>query len=422
MKWFAGISILLNITLAVMWLQLGRQSEGLSPEPGRVPDRIVTRTIFRTNYVDEIANARFEIPKFSWSMVESDSFEQYMFNLRRLECPEWLLKEIILAELAAFYDEREAELSRSRPTMYWSTHRERRAEERDYERASWSLAQEEYDVMKQLVGCFRAEDSEELLWEEEVFFLLFSQMSYVQGLNLSSELMFQHERKEMLNDLRKGFLTPSDIAQLKQGYRDMKVIGANLVSSAVFDEFWLRIQMIMGSLSDQFEVPGIQLSGYQLRELIRIRSSFIDPIEREFVGLDEPKGRELNDLNLLVADEIASSLGPRKAEEYSRSQNLAFRQIHEFTTEQNLSEETAVAVFDVRQTAIDHVRQLMTDPTYDGSAKSELRQLIQIEIEETLRDTLGSSVYPTYRENQGVWIDRVGGAVPAGDAAAGGRR
>jgi hypothetical protein len=423
MRRIAGISMVLNLALLVVWAWVAKSSRDVVSPTG-APKRVVTRTVVRTNQVDVVESGPTVTPRFDWSMVESQSFEEYMFNLRRLECPEWLVKEIILAELMAFYDDRERDYSPARQFGYWASYKERRAREREFERARWDLRQEEYDVMKQLTGVYRGEESDEVLWEDDVFFMLFGDMGYEQSLALMSEVMFQHQRKEALDEMRKGFLTPTDIWRLAEGYRSMKVAGATIVSPGVFEEFWLRLQLILGDMTDDLEFPAMKLTGYQLRDLIRIRSSFLDPIEREFTGEEKPAGRELNELNQLVAEKIANTLGAGQADAYSRSQNQAFRQIHEFTDEQDLPMETAIAVFDVRQTAIDQVRNLISDPGYDYTTKSEMRRLIQIEIEQTLENTLGSAVYQDYRQSAGVWIDRVGGGSPAGNGVSrdGGRR
>lgn len=419
MKRIAGISILLNVALLVVWTRMGSEDvDGRSS--GQAAQRIINRTIVKTNYVEVHEINKPIEPKFNWSLAESERFEDYMFNLRRLECPEWLVKEIILAELTAYYEGRENVLRRDRPPLYWATYRERRAIERKYDLAHWELSQERYDVMKQLTGSYRHEDAEDVVWENGVMFMMLSGLGFQQSLDLFSELVFQHGYKERLDDMQNGFFTPSDLEKLRSGYKQMKLVGATMVSPGLFEEFWLRFQFVLGSFVSKFDLPGMQLTGYQLRELIKIRSEILDPIEREFLAADEPVGLELNERNRQVEERIATVLGEQLADEYGRSQNPAFQQIAEFTHKQDLPVETAIAVYDVRQTAIDQVRNLMTDPGYDGATKNELRELIQIEIEQTLESTLGSATYPVYREKEGGWIDRVGGSTPTDDA--GGRR
>jgi hypothetical protein len=417
MKRFAGISILLNVALLVVWWRTGHVVVD-EAVPASVSRATITRII--TNVVEVVVTNTTPVPIFHWSVVESESFEEYRANLRRLDCPEWLVKEIIIAELMAYYDSREAELQRNRPAPYWATRRERFREERKFEEERWNLAREEHEVMKQLTGLYREEEGDDVIWESAKIFVLFHGFGYEQSWNLVSELVLQDHHKRMVEKTRLGFLTPADVGQLRMAYHQMKASGAALVTPALFEEFWLRLQTILGSLTSDFELPGMQLSGGQLRELIRIRSSIIDPVEREFVYEDEPDGRELNELNKRVAEKLAIALGQQLADDYGRSQNPAFKRIHDFTKGQQLPVDTAIAVFDVRETAINQVRNLITDPGYDDVTKQELRQLIQLEIERTLENTLGSAIYPTYRETEGAWVDRVGGTVPAGDE--GGRR
>lgn len=414
MKRFAGISILLNITLLVVWWWTGRVvvDEPLQP---RVPRATITRTLLVTNVVEVVVTNSIPIPLFHWSMIESESFEEYRSNLRRMNCPEWLVKEIILSELMRYYDEREQALESARPGSDWLTYHEQRQLQRDDHEARSELAQEEHDVMLQLTGSFRHKEGREVFDEVGFFALVVAEMSRAQGLDLMSEILFQHDRIEAFEDMRDGFLTPTDRAQLEQGYRQMKASAAVLVSPALFEEFWLRLEVVIGSIGSRFERVGMQIGGAQLRQLVRIRSEYLNPIRAEFTKEEEPQGRELDRLNQQVQERLSLELGEKVASEYARSKNPAFQQIYQFASAQHLPVQTAIDVFEVQQAALNEVQNLRSNPAFDDAGRSELRRRIQLETERTLRSSLGPTVFEAYRQGPAAWLDQMGGKAPVDD-------
>ncbi|GEM_PF-2488775 len=411
MKWFAGSSILLNFALLVAWWLPGR-GEVNDADTRRASQSTFPRTLIVTNVVDVVTTNMIAVPVFQWAMIESERYEEYMANLRRLDCPEWLVKEIVLADLTRFYEARKTALEHDRPSSYWMTSREQRQVQLKYDQAAGDLEQEEHDVMLQLTGSYRNGDGDEVHSDPSILALAFAGLDYDQGRSVLSETMFRHKQSETFTDLRNNLLTPADLAELGARYQEMKNACAVLASPASFDEFWLRLQLVVGSLRDGFDLRGMRLSGFQLRNLVRIRSEIIDPFRAEFVDREQRHNDEPDRLNRMVEEQLGLDLGADVAADYARARTPAFREIYDFATDQQLPRQTAVDVFDVRQTAINEVDNLTSNPDLDDTRKIELRQLIRLETEKALRSKLGPTVFETYRQQHGQWLDQFDGRDP----------
>jgi hypothetical protein len=411
MKWFAGISIALNLALLFAWWRTGGGASGEITAPP-VSQTTLTRTRLVTNVVDAVATNTFTVPVFQWAMIESESFEEYMANLRRLDCPEWLVKEILLAELMRYYELRETVLELARPAFHWATYHEQRQLQHDFEEARLNLMQEERDVMLQLTGSFRSGDAAGFYDDTGVLALIVGGFGYEQGLDCYSEISFQQEQSKAFESIRDGFFTRADQAELEQSYERMKVLAAERGSPALFDEFWLRVQLVASAFQNDFDPGTMQLTGSQLRQLIRIRSAYIDPIRHEFTRENPPRGAELDRLNLLVHEQLRLELGEGVAADYARGQDPAFREIHNFATDQQLPRQTAITLFDIRQAASNELNNLMSNPDLNSAQKNELRQLIWLETEKELRVKLGPAVFETYRQQHAQWFNQLGARDP----------
>lgn len=415
MKWGAILSLFANCALAVLLLASRSQAPEAEPVAAAVVSAGVARpaAMLETNVVEVVRTVTNATPEFTWALVESEDYAGYQANLRRLKCPEWLVRDLILLELRRHYDRREMWETRRRPN-YWVNYRQRVQQERERAEGETGLLLEERTVMRQLTGTYRHEEADDIMRMSELVWVT-GVLPEPVAWEALSEIMLQHGLKELFED-QLVLIAPSDRLVLQAQFDEVKRRVHALAAPAVMEEFWLRLQLVISAMDNDLELPGVSLSGPQLRELVRIRSQFIDPIEREFTDGKEPAGPALAQLELQIQEALATVLGADVAQQYARSQNPAFRSIHNFTEQQQLPVESAIFIYDVRQAAIDEVRSVMTNPEVDPAQRLDHRQMVQRETEALLFDALGPEVFLNYKEGEGAWLNRVGGAVPTDDA------
>ncbi len=416
MKWSALISLLVNLALASWLLRPDPPPQATASSPP-ANSRPAAATVV-TNINTTVQNLPPETPRFDWSLIESTDYEVYMVNLRRLEIPDWLIRELVLAELRHHYRMRELDVPGD-GRAHWLTYREARAQRRQQAEALWALKQEERDAMLRLVGTYRHWDAQSAL-EGGLFALCLSTMSAEQAMEAVSELAFVKERAEFMKHYHNGLFSREDEQLLSTTYESARAQIASRISAPVFEEFYLRLQIVLAGLLDDFSFPGVQLTGAQLRELVRIRSGLIDPVRWELTEAEKPEGAARNQLNREVQTMLASTLGDDVASQFARSQDPAFRAVFQLAEQHQLPVERAIAVYDIRQATIDEVRSLVSSTEIDDLEKWEIRQFIQHEAEQAVQSTLGPTAWEEYRNNGGRWMDRIGGPPP--DAITGGGR
>lgn len=90
-------SISLNVLLVGLWV--GRREQPSEPAPPAPSDIAAVDPVIRTNVT---IRQQF----FSWEEVESEAYPTYIENLRRINCPEQTIRDIIIADVDDLYAER----------------------------------------------------------------------------------------------------------------------------------------------------------------------------------------------------------------------------------------------------------------------------------------------------------------------------
>jgi hypothetical protein len=137
-------------------------------------------------------------------------------------------------------------------------------------------------------------------------------------------------------------------------------------------------------------------------------------------GAGKPEDDDQKQLDAEVQRALDITMGGQVASQYARSQDPVFRSVHELTERHQLPVASAIAVYDIRQAAIDEMRAFLASNEIDGARKRELRRQIQLDTEQAVRTTLGPDAWKEYRQGEGRWMDRIGGQPP--DNNPGGRR
>jgi hypothetical protein len=371
----------------------------------------------RTNSFTTIRVEQADAPRFDWSLVEAEEYEVYMANLRRLELPEWLIREMILADLPRHY-RLQAIAQSTGGAAYWRTHREMRELQKHGAAGAWQRMEERRNVMRALVGAYRHNDADKAM-TTSTWAIVLGALTEDQVLEVISEALHVKDRAYLLRLYHNGLLSQADEESLVAAFDTARGELGSRISPQLIKEFYLRLQVVLGSLIDEFKMPGLQLTGAQLRELVRIRSGIVDPIRWELIQEPKPGNPEFFQLNREVQAAVAAVLGEEIAAQYARSQDPAFRAVHDLAMRHELPVERAIVVHDIRQATIDETRNVVTSGEIDDWEKWEMRQFIQLEAERAVQSTLPPAAWEEYRADAGRWLDRVGGQPPDADTGGG---
>ena len=344
--------------------------------------------------------------EFSWSNVESPDYRDYIAKLRSIGCPEETIRDIIIADVNKLYAGRIAGLyPAAKDFKFWAVDdQKKRNEERDRSQKQRELEKEKRALIKELLG-----------------------------VDYETEMARWSGRPED-TDWRYGFLSADRQAQLKtlnDHYRDLeraawgdnggndpearaKVMAlraekeaklAQLLGPQDYQEYQLRNSWTARNMRDS--LASFQPSEDEFRKIFDLRKTFDDQFGFARDGGDD-KAREQRQLAQQQIDEqIRATLGDARYKQYQLAQDERYRDLYDFTQRNNLPEQTAQSVYDMRKTAETMRRQLETDRTLTPEQRTVALTALANETRTSISGALGEQAWKAYQRRDGGWIDRL---------------
>ena len=105
------------------------------------------------------------MPVVPWRLIASADYRQYIANLRAVGCPEWLVRDIIVADIDDLYEQK----SRTDPVYFapWQGADQRRKAARSRSAKLNALRQEKRALVKSLLG-YEWENYGEEVWNQDL--------------------------------------------------------------------------------------------------------------------------------------------------------------------------------------------------------------------------------------------------------------
>ena len=345
---------------------------------------------------------------FRWGTVESDDYRQYIANLREIGCPEETVRDIIIADVNKLYAGRIAALYPSpRDFKWWQTDdRARRTEQRDLDRKRRDLNDEKRALVKELLGVNL--DTEMARWEgrpdEDAWRLGFLSPEKQQAVQALQEKFRDMERAAM-NELRESGGGPEARAKMLALRAQREAELAQVLGPKDFQEYQLRNSGTARNMRDS--LGSFAPSEDEFQKIFELRKNYDDQFGFARGGGDEAAREQRRLAQQQLDEQLRATLGETRWQEYQLAQDDRYREIYEFTKNQNLPKETAKSVYDIRQTAEQERQQLLNNQNLSQEDRAAaLAEMAKVTMS-TLQQTMPEQAYQQYlKSDDARWINR----------------
>ena len=401
------ISLGLNLLLAATLLAV-RKNHSTPPPASNVPAPQVSVAAADPSSLATNSPAVAASLPFSWRMIESADYRQYLTNLRAAGCPERLIRDIIVADIEKLYARKVGKME-STPMVFdpWVGADRRQAAGRAREAARLDLDAEKRALIKELLGYEWDSQSNELWRREGMFGVLLGFLSDEQGpqiLALSEKYTGLAERVKREAE---NILIDEDKARLREISDNMTADISRLISPAAFDELDMRVQLFGFMFGKEIHLEGVTISGAEAREVMRYSKSIKDVLRDEIIGDKSVSAEEEDRRKAVFEKQLAQLLGPARYADYQRAQDGNFRTAFDFTQEHNLPKTGAIKVHDALSAAQEQVNQIKQDKSLSRDERAAALEVLKAVTANTLSSALGAS-YPEYiKENSSALKDLV---------------
>jgi hypothetical protein len=407
------LSLAANLVLGLAVAVLAPQRLAAPQSPAGKPVAVATRPAPPPTRPPAAATAPAQPRPFHWAQIESEDYRQYIANLRALECPERLIRDLIVADLDELYRARRRTVKRERLPP-WAGFDRWRAAFMASDRQFHALKEEQRAVTTELLGYPWDREMMETYCREEVAALLLGYLTPEQAMQVIGLPGVYQDYAQRVREPVLGILLPEDRANLEALAVELESRLAALLNPAQLEELMLRLHIVLALFEDShFEAA--EFTGAEVREFARLSRQFTDLIREKLLRVHELKEEERERREFILEAELANALGPEKAADLRRARDERFRDTLAFTRERRLPRQTAVKTYEILSAAEQEASRLRADTQLDPADRQAQLAELQEATAATLTQLLGKAHVQQYLGGDaGKWLNELN--PPAADS------
>lgn len=327
--------------------------------------------------------------RFHWSQLEAADYAAYLQNLRGVGCPEQTIRDIILADVRALYDQKAAAARPVPAAEFWRPSFHRPPLSSAARTALTALANEEQALLTQLLGGHWAPraltDAEDVGNESGL---------RVEGplAHKGAALQTWQLKYAALDDaVHSGAvgrdLTEAEIAQLDAIAAAREAELAKLLTPAEREEFDLRNSDQAMELRDR--MIGFEVSEVEFRALYRLEQERAQRLPT--LPADQALAAEAQ-----FAAAAAKVLGPDRHAWFAAAGDANFRELHEISQRHDLPLDRLASAYQQYQATARQIEQLADQENLSESQRRERANQLVATLEQQVQVALGSAAFRSY--------------------------
>jgi len=351
----------------------------------------------------------------SWQMIESKDFVQYAANLRTVGCPEWIVRNVIVAGIGRFYHSSIKLAPAYLPP--WQNADRRRADSRVQAGRQSELESEQMALIKASLG-YEWDNRDEEIWNQAIVsslifgFLPDEKVSPVTALDEK----YARAAESIQTDVH-GILIDEDRARLQLLYQSLTAEKSRLLDPVEWDELQLRVQAAGYFTAYEFHLDCVAVNDADLRKITDYSKAVKDMAKERFIEERNVTEAERARRQTVFEQQIENLLGPARSVDYRRAQDINFRETYGFIQQNNLPQTTAIGVYEARRAAEDQLREIAADTSLSPTEQATALSVLKAATANSISARLGGA-YQNYLAGPGQWLESL--AVPPQSPTPGG--
>ena len=373
-------------------------------EPGPLTD-----TKIQTNTVTQIAVRKINATNLlalssrptNWAALESTNYFVYIANLRAFGCPQEVIKDIIITDIARLYARKRSDLRRKgEAPKYWLP--EETPNDPQLQRQLAELDREQRSLVRQLLNVdLQAELSK--YWEDDYDA---AEYAFVSEEKRDQILALQSKYDEMEQEVyarAQGLMLEQDEESLKRIQEAREKELASILTPQELEEYELRHSNVAENLRGQ--LAGFEPTEEEFRRLFRVQKDFEKEINRSLSGDEADMVRD--DAQDALNQEMRKVLGENRFAEWERAQDPDYKALLQVADRFNLPRELSANVYSMKLQAEQQKVQVDANPNLSPQQRQAALEAIARETERALASTMPPEVFRSYVRAAGQWIQNL---------------
>jgi hypothetical protein len=211
------------------------------------------------------------------------------------------------------------------------------------------------------------------------------------------------ERKAAYEQENRGLFDAEWRAQSHQFEVDLMEQLSHLLTSAELREYELRNSQLAEELSGNLE--HVSLTREQYEKLFDTYKKYGDM--NNWIADSPEESEKAEEKEKALMAELRATLGPAVVQEYERNQDGDYTVLKTMAKRNNLPQETADKVYDLKDAAESAVEHIGQNGQLTPDQRDQALDAIRSETEKVVQGTLGDALYKKYLRSGGWWINEL---------------
>jgi hypothetical protein len=213
--------------------------------------------------------------------------------------------------------------------------------------------------------------------------------------------LFQDMQVKMAKQAKGGGVDAEDMKGYQKAQKDMEAELAKVLSPQEFEDFQMRLSQTAMTLRTQ--LSGFDPSEDEFRKVFFEKKRFDDEFSMFTAGTEDKEAKAKREQAKKELDErLKQSLGEDRFKAYERGQDWNYQQLARIADRNQLGNEAANKVYDMKKLAEDEAKRIRADKSLTPEQRSAALLGIRTETENSIKPILGEKGYKSY-ETQGAW-------------------
>ena len=326
------------------------------------------------------------VPAFAWSQLNVHPWPMYRDGLRRIGCPEPVVREILEPLVYRSFADKVRDLTTPTANRYWEFVAGKTDKGMEQLRVEVeALAEKQKEALKSLFGNEDAPTPPPSADDDD------PRLSFLPMTLREEVASAQVRHQERLQEFSKT--APPDMPKRDAAVRAMQQELDQELAGLLSPEQWAEYQRRNSQHAELRSVEGVTLSEKELAEIIRLK-------EENQLSRSE------------LSRELSGLLGPSRFAELERSQQPGYRELLRLSQRLDAAPETAVLLWEEQRRAEQQVKSLVDDTAMsagDRAAKlSELKEALR----SRAAQILGARGQSAWMFQQKSWLQSTFGVPP----------
>ena len=408
-------SVILNIILLFLFIRASSTHESkVATDRPKIHERPESRSEAGSPPSTAIVRERIA---FNWDQLTADSYEDYVANLKAIQCPPATIVAIITSLIDEAFRSRAtnlfAEAGVQMTYQYWrglSFEKEHAAAVERYRSRLTSLNKERVALLKRVLGDGSVKD--DLSWAPNPPSLaeLRKSMDYLpENKREPVRAILEQVNQELMQLAKKG-LDPDSLAAIARLKNDLYAKVSTILDPNELALFQMRTSDMANTIRDEFK--RLDLSEAEFRSIFDVRKDTEARLNILSSSETEQKENERLALQKSMNDQTKAILGDQRFDEYLRLQTREYQDAIAFAEKVGLSQAAATEIYHIQSVATASANQTRSDQVLDAASRQQILNKIKLETENELRRTLGSDAFSAYSSSyRGNWLRNLGSAI-----------